>query len=137
VRSSSRADLQGQGDPYKLLAAAGGSIFLFNMAVTAAVLKLNTKEAGSINGTAQKYSWKPYSKAIGRTPDEVPRQAQFGDFNELTVTYPQAPAGPYFYRIDIDPDVYPLEQNFQLILYYTGVVLCQGGLVVWNNFHSN
>ncbi|MDT5295769.1 MAG: hypothetical protein QOJ76_2649 [Acidobacteriota bacterium] len=106
------------------------------MALTPAVLTLNTKNAGSINGTAQKYAWKPYSKAIGRTPDEKPRQAQFGDYNELVVTYPQAPAGPYRYQIYIDPDQYPIDQSFQLILFYTGVVLCQGGIVIWTNFYA-
>ncbi len=135
MRSPSRADLQGRG-PNNLSAAAVGSIFLFNMAATQVVLKLNTKDAGSINGTAQKFSWKPYSKAIGRTPDERPRQPQFGDFNELTVSYPQAPAGPYLYRIDIDPNQYPLEQNFQLFLYYTGLVLSQGGVVIASSFYS-
>jgi hypothetical protein len=117
------------------LAAGSGTIFLYNVAATPVVLTLNTKDAGGINGTSQKYAWKPYSKAIGRTPDEKPRQPQFGDFNELIVRYPQAPTGPYLYRIEIDPDQHPLEQNFQLFLYYTGVVLSQSGVVVSSIFN--
>ncbi|MDT5295768.1 MAG: hypothetical protein QOJ76_2648 [Acidobacteriota bacterium] len=110
-----------------------GNVYLFNTTLQELTLTINGVQTASklpaMTSTAEGFKFG--TSIIARTEDAKPRKPVFGDENTLAVSRKQ---GTDNYTVSIDPDQHPLEQDLQMVIFYKGMVMSYGGLVLQNNF---
>jgi|SRR5215216_4122883 len=111
-----------------------GNVYIFNTTLQELTLTINGQATSSklaaMTFTAEN-GYKFGTLTVARTEDAKPRKAVFGDENTLAVT---RKTGTDNYKVDINPDEHPVEQDMQMVIFYKGMVLSYGGVVLQNNF---